>query len=71
MEEMHRQNLEVRTRILAAKHAHTLVSLRFLAMLLWPQGKYDEAEELNRQFLSVMRRVLAQGPQHIDGHGPL
>jgi eukaryotic-like serine/threonine-protein kinase len=56
--------LELRRRILGAKHAKTLQSMSRLGAVAYYQGKYAEAEVLESQALDAQRRVL--GPEHPD-----
>ncbi|KAF1940357.1 kinesin light chain [Clathrospora elynae] len=50
-EETHRQLLERRDRVLGKKHPSTLTSMSNLALVLGHQGKYEDAEAMNRQTL--------------------
>ncbi len=45
-EKMQREVLAVRTRVLGAEHPDTLTAAGKLAVSLWRQGKYDEAEKM-------------------------
>ena len=63
-EEMYRQVLDVRRRVLGEDHPITLGSKNNLAAILHSQGKWQEAEEMHRQVLDVRRRVL--GEEHPD-----
>jgi hypothetical protein len=49
--------LGVRRRVLGEEHPDTLTSARNLASSLSDQGKYAEAEQINREVLGVERRV--------------
>ena len=50
-EEMDRRALEGRETVLGKEHPDTLGSVSNLASVLWYQGKYEAAEELNRRYL--------------------
>ncbi len=51
-------------RVLGPAHPDTLTSMMNLATALNLQGKYAEAEEMNREVLEARKRVL--GPEHPD-----
>ena len=63
-EEMQREVLAMRKRVLGAQHPDTLTAASNLAISLSHQGKRAEAEEMQREVLAVWRRVL--GAQHPD-----
>ncbi|KAI6080516.1 hypothetical protein F4821DRAFT_55383 [Hypoxylon rubiginosum] len=63
-EQMYRQTLEVRERVLGREHPSTLGSMNNLADVLGNQGKYEEAEQMHRQELELCERVL--GREHPD-----
>jgi hypothetical protein len=46
-EQMHRQTLELRTKVLGLEHPYTLTSMSQLARVLSRQGKYVEAEQMH------------------------
>jgi hypothetical protein len=50
--------------VLGPKHPDTLTSISNLAAVLKSQGKYEEAEAMNRQTLALKETVL--GPKHPD-----
>jgi hypothetical protein len=50
--------------VLRRKHLDTLTSISNLALVLGSQGKYEEAEAMNRQTLAQREKVL--GPKHLD-----
>ncbi|KAK5214567.1 hypothetical protein LTR72_012261 [Exophiala xenobiotica] len=50
-EEMHRQTLDLREKVLGEEHQSTLGSMNNLALVLRQQGKYEEAEQMHRQTL--------------------
>ena len=56
--------LAVKQRVLGAEHADTLRAAGILAVSLFQQGKYDEAEKMLRELLAVRKRVL--GAEHAD-----
>lgn len=58
VEEMHKQALVLRERLLGKKHSSTLASMSNLINVLSSRGKYDEAEEMHRQALTLTERVL-------------
>jgi Flp pilus assembly protein TadD len=49
---MNRQTLALRETVLRRKHLDTLTSTSNLALVLGSQGKYEEAEAINRQTLA-------------------
>ena len=51
-------------RVLGPEHRDTLMSMNNLANMLFVEGRYDEAEKLQRDTLDIQRRVL--GPDHPD-----
>ncbi|KAK5290627.1 hypothetical protein LTR99_011028 [Exophiala xenobiotica] len=63
-EEMHRQALDLREKVLGEEHLDTLDSMNNLAIVLQQQGKYKEAEEIHRQALDLREKVL--GEEHLD-----
>ena len=50
--------------MLGKEHPNTLTSVNNLALVLQYQGKYDEAEAMNRQALDGYEKVL--GKEHPD-----
>jgi Flp pilus assembly protein TadD len=46
-EEMHRQTLELREKVLGREHPDTPGSMNNLALVLESQGKYEEAEYIS------------------------
>ena len=63
-EEMQREVLAVRKRVLGAEHPDTLTTASNLASSLSDQGRHAEAEEMEREVLAVLKRVL--GADHPD-----
>ncbi|KAL9577476.1 MAG: hypothetical protein Q9203_007445, partial [Teloschistes exilis] len=63
-EQMDRQALESREKVLGKEHPDTLTSVSNLALVLQYQGKYDEAEKMNRRALDGREKVL--GKEHPD-----
>ncbi|KAF4991981.1 hypothetical protein FDECE_13845 [Fusarium decemcellulare] len=63
-EQIHRQCLEARRRVLGLEHLDTLKSLYKLGVVLWHQSKYEESAQLNRQCLEARQRLL--GEDHPD-----
>jgi tetratricopeptide (TPR) repeat protein len=61
-EEMQREVLAGRKRVLGAEHARTMIAANNLALTLSNQGKNAEAEEMHREVLAVRKRVL--GAEH-------
>jgi hypothetical protein len=69
---MHRQTLQLRETVLGKDHPDTLgkdhpdtlASMSNLALSLYQQGKYAEAEVMNRQALQLRETVL--GKDHPD-----
>jgi hypothetical protein len=43
--------VDVREKILGAEHNDTLLSIALIALVLQYQGKYNEAEQMNRRAL--------------------
>jgi hypothetical protein len=52
------------TKALGPEHADTLASVHNLAIVLYGEGRYTEAERLDRETLDIRRGVL--GPEHPD-----
>ena len=48
---MHRHTLDLRKKVLGEMHPSTLDSMNNLAEVLRRQGKYEEAEQMQRQTL--------------------
>ena len=63
-EELYRECLEKRKRVLGPDHPDTLMTMNNLALNYYDQEKYTEAEELYRECLESYKRVL--GPDHPD-----
>ncbi|KAK4652643.1 hypothetical protein QC762_0075260 [Podospora pseudocomata] len=63
-EQMHRQELQLREKVLGKEHPDTLTSMDNLAIVLDSQGKYEEAERMHRQALQLREKVL--GKEHPD-----
>ena len=63
-EQVDRQALGGREKVLGPEHPDTLTSVGNLAVVLWRQGKYEEAERMNRRALDGREKVL--GPEHPD-----
>ena len=63
-EEMHREVLQVRIRVLGADYPETLDSRNNLANVLGDQGKRQEAEEMHREVLEARSRVLGADHQN-------
>ena len=61
-EQMHRQTLELKEKMLGREHPDTLGSMNNLALVLDSRGKYEEAEHMHRQTLEL--REKAQGKEH-------
>ncbi|GKT52029.1 kinesin light chain [Colletotrichum spaethianum] len=61
-EQMYRQTLELRKKVLGPENPSTLASMNNLAEALRKQGKYDEAEQMHRQTLELSVKVL--GPEN-------
>jgi hypothetical protein len=59
--------LDVRSRVLGDEHPDTMTSASNLASLLSDQGKYTDAERINREVLGAKRRVL--GEEHPNAKG--
>jgi Flp pilus assembly protein TadD len=50
--------------VLGPEHPNTLAIMSNLALVLNSQGKYEEAEVMNRQTLALREKVI--GPEHPD-----
>jgi tetratricopeptide (TPR) repeat protein len=61
-EQMHRQTLELKEKVLGHEHPSTLTSMNNLALALSAQGRYEEAEQMHRQTLELKEKVL--GHEH-------
>ena len=61
-EQILRQVIELRMKVLGPKHPITLSSRNNLALVLHSQGKHEEAEQIHRQTLELTIEVL--GPKH-------
>jgi tetratricopeptide (TPR) repeat protein len=61
---MHSQSLKLREKVLGPQHPDTLRSINNLAQALRDQGKYQMAEEIQRQALELSEKVL--GLEHPD-----
>jgi tetratricopeptide (TPR) repeat protein len=61
-EEVHRQTLKLREKVLGKEHPSTLSSMSNLALVLRDQGNYKEAEEMHRQTLELKEKVF--GKEH-------
>jgi tetratricopeptide (TPR) repeat protein len=59
---MHRWALQGYEKVLGPEHPHTLISVSQLASVLADQGKYEEAEPMQRRALQGREKVL--GPEH-------
>ncbi|KXJ84605.1 P-loop containing nucleoside triphosphate hydrolase protein, partial [Microdochium bolleyi] len=58
--------VKVRERLLGAEDSHTLSSVSILALVLQYQGKYEEAEMMNRRALDGREKAL--GKEALDGY---
>jgi tetratricopeptide (TPR) repeat protein len=56
--------LSVRKGELGPEHLDTLVSMHYVGVVLWRQGKNKEAEEIHRQVRELREKLL--GPEHPD-----
>ena len=63
-EQLNRELLAVRRRVLGVEHPCTLAAANNLASTIWRQGRWAEAEQLEREVLAVQTRVL--GTEHPD-----
>jgi tetratricopeptide (TPR) repeat protein len=61
-EQMHRQALELREKVLGKEHPSRLASMNNLACVLHKQGKHEEAGQMHRQALELKEKVL--GKEH-------
>jgi tetratricopeptide (TPR) repeat protein len=58
------ESLAIHERLLEDFHKSILNSMGLLALVLWAQGEYEEAEAMNRRALAG--RETALGPEHPD-----
>jgi hypothetical protein len=50
--------MEAKNRVLGAEHPDTLTSIAKLAVTLWNQGRWDDAEELEVQVMETRKKKL-------------
>jgi hypothetical protein len=50
---MHRRALEGKEKVFGSEHSETLISASNLGSVLSRQGKYEEAEDLEMQVLTI------------------
>ena len=55
---MHRKALALMETVLGKEHPDTLTSMDNVALLLSSQGKYEEAEDIHRQALALVDRLV-------------
>ncbi|KAL9627573.1 MAG: hypothetical protein Q9164_007567, partial [Protoblastenia rupestris] len=63
-EELFRQSVQEREKVLGKEHVDTFESKYWLAYILYKQQKYPEAEELFQQSVQGREKVL--GKEHVD-----
>ncbi|KAH8592666.1 kinesin light chain 1 [Bisporella sp. PMI_857] len=68
-ETVHRQVLLLRENKLGKEHTQTLISMSELGIVLDYQGKYKEAESVNRQTLARREKVLGNLALVLDSQG--
>ncbi|KAK2051834.1 hypothetical protein LY76DRAFT_373373 [Colletotrichum caudatum] len=61
-EQMHRQALKLKEKVLGLENPDTLVSMNNLAEVHRTQGKYEAAEQMHRQTLELRKKVLGLNP---------
>ncbi|KAI6439877.1 hypothetical protein MCOR15_011898 [Pyricularia oryzae] len=61
-EQMHRETLALREKVLGPEHPSTFDSINNLALLFASQGKYQEAEQMHRKTLEFCKKAM--GPEH-------
>jgi len=59
-EQMLRQTLMLKEKVLDKEHPSTLGSMNNLAIVLDSQGKYEEAEQMHRQTLMLNKKMLGE-----------
>ncbi|KAK0741212.1 P-loop containing nucleoside triphosphate hydrolase protein [Schizothecium vesticola] len=59
-EQMHRQALQLKEKVLGKEHPSTLASMNNLALAFDSQGRYEEAEQMHRQALQLKEKVLGK-----------
>ncbi|KAK0752902.1 Tetratricopeptide repeat-domain-containing protein, partial [Schizothecium vesticola] len=52
-EQIHRQALQLKEKVLGKEDPDTITSMSNLALVLDNQGKYEEAEQIDRQALQL------------------
>lgn len=57
---MYRQALDAREKVLGREHPFTLTSVNDLGLVLFSQGKYEEAEVIYRRALEGYKEVLGR-----------
>jgi tetratricopeptide (TPR) repeat protein len=66
-EQLHRQALDIKRRVLGEEHPATLDSVNNLAIVVTMQGQFAEAEQLHRQALAIRQRILGkEHPRTLD-----
>lgn len=61
VEQIHRQALALRERVLGKEYPDTLGSMNNLASVLSSQGKYEEAEQIHQQSIGIDGKGTGQG----------
>jgi Flp pilus assembly protein TadD len=59
-EQMHRQALGLKEKVLGQQHPSTLGSMNNLAVVLGSQGKYEEAKQMHRRAPALREKVLGR-----------
>ncbi|KAH8681067.1 violaceus kinesin [Xylariales sp. PMI_506] len=66
-EQIHRQTLKLRRKVLGVEHPSTLFNMNNLAEVYRQRGKYEEAEQIHRQALELKGKVLGvEHPSTLD-----
>jgi Tfp pilus assembly protein PilF len=63
---MHQQTLELKKKVLGPEHPDTLISMNNLGLVLSSQGRYEEAEAMNRRALAGAGGAAAGGLGNLD-----
>lgn len=59
-EQMHRETLELKEKVLGQENPSTLFNMNNLALVLDSQGKYNEAKQMHWETLELKEKVLGQ-----------
>ena len=54
--------MDMRKKLLGAEHPETITSMSYLASTYWNQGRWIEAEELDKNVINMRKKLL--GAEH-------